>query len=412
MSVKWKLMKRPKKLGTKMKYHLLRAMLALVFVASFLHNPRAEDTLTQVGTFSCLNNNAGRPPPPITCSYNFDKNKKYAAPPHMIFHGCAAFRPQSCKDWEADAQSADGFSVTNGDPGYFTGIWVAVGPKLDSAAGANFPYTARVTVYYIGNAPINGKYLQQNFFVAITPKGVAPKDLWVLIDLLSEGSIVAHTSCGPGEIQSEWTIVYRGGSCNWPEVISAVPGKPLMARASYTFLPLIKKDEDHRQRSTTRVITHPVNTAQSCPPPQPSSDRSSDSITVNVYQLPGAISPTDGALDASKVCIVATPHGQDVIGLRVWGSLVARKDGEDHVIGSYICVIRNPPDVTKAEEIASCLLTASSISPDKPYLAPDKVYLPKGATLYVATTVTFGVRSAAGDAVPVETYGPVGPSGR
>jgi hypothetical protein len=119
---------------------------------------------------------------------------------------------------------------------------------------------------------------------------------------------------------------------------------------------------------------------------------------VNVYQLPGAVA-SDSTLDQLKICIVATPHGQDVAGLRLWGTLLARKDGQDIYVGSYICPVTISPDVWPSEKAFSCPVQGDNN-------VPDRMVVPAGAKLYVASTITFGhARSISTQQVPVRTYG-------
>ena len=274
---------------------------------------------------------------------------------------------------------------------------------------AEFPFSVDAKLYYQGVLPTDGKYTAQNFFVTGTPSGFAPKALNIHVDL-STGSgtpVIKQVICGVGEPQPGWTATYRARSCDWFYDIAVPPGKKLFASLSTSFDPVAYGSSP----STFPVITEPViafpgKTPEQCQPPTrspkyPSSSKSS--VSVNVYQLPGALRP-DGTLDQTKICIVATPHEQAVTGLRLWGTLHARDGHKDTYVGSYMCNITNAPDITPAEKTVVC-------APKGNNNAPDVMYVPKGARLYVATTVTFGqTKSNSLKAVPVLSYGPTAPT--
>lgn len=272
---------------------------------------------------------------------------------------------------------------------------------------ADFPYSVDLTLFYPGKAPADGKFLQEKFLFTATTEGVSPKDLNIYADLSTgPGTPVLQTTvCNVGEIAPGWTVAYRGVSCNWSSDSGNVvvpAGKTLYASYSTAFAPFVAAD----RASTFEVVTeavkpYPGNAPPACAPPAAAaaSGAKGTGVIVNVYQMPGAIA-SDGTLDQTKICVVGTPYGQDVAGLRLWGSLIARQGGKDTYVGTYMCIITNAPDVTRAGTSVVC-------SPRGNNNAPDNMFVPKNAKLFVATTVTFGhVQSTPMKAVPVETYGP------
>jgi hypothetical protein len=276
-----------------------------------------------------------------------------------------------------------------------------------SGAGlaAEFPYAVDATVFYQGAPPPDGNYLRQNFLITATTEDFAPKNLNIYADLSTGPGtpVVQQLSCNVGEIQPGWTAAYRGVSCNWSNEVSIPPGQTLYASVSNAFSPFTAADLS----STFPVITEAIKpypgktppAACAPPPAKPDAPGLKSSVSVDVYQLPGAIAP-DGSFDQSKICVVATPHGQDVAGLRLWGTLTARHGGEESFIGSYMCIIANAPDITAAGTAAFCSPRANNDAPT------NMLATAKNAKLFVSTTVTFGhVQSAASKPIPVQMYG-------
>jgi hypothetical protein len=288
---------------------------------------------------------------------------------------------------------------------------VTVFGSFDGARAAEFNYGIDATVYYQGEAPIDGKYKRENFLVTATPRGIAPKSLNVYAEFSTGPGtpLLEQVSCSVGEIQPEWTVTYRGVSCNWPVEIAVPFGKQLYASMSYAFGPFaITSPSTTLPVIAEAVRRHPGNPPATCEGITRDVITTSDAksrVTVNVYQLSGAVSP-DGTLDQTKICVVATPHGQDVTGLRLWGSLTARKNDKEQYVGSYLCIIANAPDTNAAEKTVVC-------SPSGNNNAPDIMVVPQGAQLHVATTATFGrARTASRPATPVQKYGPPSPGSK
>ena len=278
------------------------------------------------------------------------------------------------------------------------------------AGAAEFPYSIDAALSYAGTPPADGKYLRANFLFAATPRGVNPKSLNLFADLSTgPGAPVLQTvSCGVGEFAAGWTNAYTGPSCNWPDVITLAPGKTLYASLSTAFGPFVQADTASVFPVVTENIrAYPGKPPAVCAPPaqMPEKQGAKSSVTANVFQLPGAIKP-DGELDLQKICVVGTPHGQAVAGLRLWGSISARKAGKDVFVGRYQCIFVNAPDTTPAGESLTCTPKGSNI-------APTKMYAPVGSKLRVAITVSFGQpRTAGSPATPVPNYGPAAPSGK
>lgn len=274
------------------------------------------------------------------------------------------------------------------------------------ARAAEFPYSADLTLFYLGKAPADGKFLQEKFLFTATAKEVSPKDFNIYADLSTGPGtpVLQKTVCNVGEIKPGWTVAYRGVSCNWSSDSGSFvvpPGKTLYASYSTAFAPFVATDRFSTFRVKTEAVKpYPGSAPPACAPPAAAAGGAKGtSVTVDVYQMPGAVA-SDGTLDQTKICVVGTPHGQDVVGLRLWGSLIARQGGKDTYVGTYMCIIVNAPDVTPAGTSVVC-------SPKGNNNAPDNMFVPKNAKLFVATTVTFGhVQSTPMKAVPVEIYGP------
>jgi hypothetical protein len=268
---------------------------------------------------------------------------------------------------------------------------------------AEFKYSIDATVYYLAAPPTDGRYLRKNFFVTATPKGFAPKHLNVYADLSTgpDEPVIETVSCDFGEVQPGWTVGFGGGSCNWPDVITVPPGRTLHVTLSNAFAPFTAQESP----STFPVVVEavkkfPGNAPPACgaPPSLKPPPAKTDLVTVDVYMLPGAIG-TDGTLDQLKICVVATPQGQDVTGLRLWGTLIARKGGQDVYVGSYICTVTNAPDVFPARKTFSCPVKDNNS-------VPDTMVVPGSSQLYVSSTITFGhARAASTKTVPVQFYG-------
>jgi hypothetical protein len=185
-------------------------------------------------------------------------------------------------------------------------------------------------------------------------------------------------------------------------VIQVQPNEKLFATVSTAFGSFAQTD----QPSTTEVKVEQVKPfpdagATNCQVPKGAlpSSVSGNSISVIVYQLKGAVAQ-DGKLDQSKICVIAIAHGQDAVGLKLWGSLTARHQGKDTYVGSYLCNIRNAPDALPAEQAVYCPVLGDNNVPDTMWV------LPADAELYVASTVTFGSLKSAPMPITVQTYGP------
>lgn len=287
-------------------------------------------------------------------------------------------------------------------------FWCALllgGCSAGAAVAADFPYSIDARTYYQGGMPTDGKFLKQNFLVSVKSLGIAPKSLNVFVDLSTGPGtpVLQQISCGMGEIQPGWTATYRGTSCNGPDVVTAPPGKPLYASISTESAPFHKTDD---RRSTVRVTTEAVKpfpdsgaTACAAPKIRGSYPQGGNSVSVNVYQLKGAVR-ADGKLDQGKICVVAMPVGADVVGLRLWGSLMAKDNrGKKSYVGSFICTVTDAPDKVAAGETVFCPVRGNND-------VPDEMWMPVNAKLFVASTVTFGIpRSAPINPAPVLIYG-------
>jgi hypothetical protein len=281
---------------------------------------------------------------------------------------------------------------------------------MSTAFAADFAYSVDAQVYYTAEPPSDGRYLRENFLVTAKPEGFTPKRLNIYVDFSTGPGepIIQTVSCGVGEIQSGWTIGYRGVSCNWPDAVTAPAGKKLYVSLSTAFAPFDSKDEP----STFPVVVEavrkfPGNTPTVCQPPPAAtaSPAKGDHVSLDVYRLPGAIAP-DGTLDPEKICAVATPHAQGVAGLRLWGTLVARKGGRDVHVGSFICQVTVAPEVFPAGKAFSCPVKDNNN-------APLKMIVPAGAKLYVASTVTLGrAQGARTPPRPLQFYGAHGDPGK
>jgi hypothetical protein len=275
----------------------------------------------------------------------------------------------------------------------------------ETVLAAEFPYSVDTSVNYQGSPPADGKFLRENFLVSATPHGVAPKNLTIFVDLTTGrgGPVIQHGSCGVGEIQPGWTVTYGGMSCNWPDVIQVPQGERLFAAVSTAFGPFGQTEPPSTTEvKVERVEPFPDAGATNCQIPKmtPVALSSGSNISLKVYQLKGAVAQ-DGKLDQNKICVVAVPHGQEVVGLRLWGALKARGKGKETYVGSYLCIIRNAPDTALANEPVVCAIQDNNDVPRTMYV------LPADAELYVASTVTFGyARSVPVDPSPVQTYGP------
>ena len=278
------------------------------------------------------------------------------------------------------------------------------------AYAAEFPYSVDTVMTYTGTPPADGKYLRGSFQFAATAYGVNPKSLNLYADLSTgPGTPVLQTiSCGVGEFAAGWTNAYPGVSCNWPDVITLSPGNTLYASVSTAFAPLVASDIASVFPVVTETIQpYPGKPPATCAPPVQKPDKPGvkNSVTANVFQLPGAIKP-DGEVNLHKICVTGTPHGQAVVGLRLWGSISARKAGKDVFVGRYMCVVNNAPDTTAAGQSVGCTPSGNNNT-------PTKMYAPVGSKLRVAITVTFGQpRSVGNPAKPVANYGPAVPSGK
>lgn len=263
---------------------------------------------------------------------------------------------------------------------------------------AEFSYSVDISVSYQGDFPKDGKYLQKNFLFAAKPNGFTPKDLNIYADLSTGPGtpVLAQANCGLGEFPAGWTNIYQGikGMCNWSneDVVTTPQGKTLYVSVSNAF-----KAPSMFPVVVEAVKPFPDKTAKKCAPPANRYEMprgSASRVSVNVYQLADAVA-ADGTLDQTKICVVVTPRSQDVVGLSMWGTLTARLGKKETLVGRFGCPRGDIPAGTSVD-----------CTPPGNNAIPEKMSVPKGAKLYIASRVTFGhTQTTPLTPVPLQTYG-------